>query len=52
MTATSEGISKDIDSIANISKETSSASNQVSQASDELSRLSVSLQGVVKEFTV
>jgi len=52
MTATSEGISKDIDSIATISKETSSASSQVSQASDELARLSVSLQDVVKEFSV
>lgn len=52
MTATSEGISKYIDPIATISKETSSASTQVSQASGELASLSVSLQDIVKEFSV
>jgi len=38
-----EHVKKDINSIASISKETSPASVQVSQASDELARLSVRL---------
>ena len=52
MASTSDSISKDVETIASLSKETSTGSNQVFQASDGLSRLATNLQGIVKGFRV
>ena len=50
MSTTSEEISKEIEQIAGISRETSSSSEETAQASGELSKLSVTLENIVKEF--
>ena len=50
MAVTSEAISSDIEVVASLSKNTSSGSDQVSLAADDLSSLAVSLQAIVKRF--
>lgn len=52
MTATSDQISKDIERIASVSKESSISSQQTAQAATEMSKLSLNLQSVVREFKV
>jgi methyl-accepting chemotaxis protein len=52
MAATSEEISKDIESIASISRETSTSSDQIAYASQEMSRLAINLEKDVSGFTV
>jgi methyl-accepting chemotaxis protein len=50
MSATSDQISKDIESISGISSETSMASGEVTKASQELARLGTDLQGISQQF--
>jgi methyl-accepting chemotaxis protein len=50
MSATSEEITREIEQIAIISRETSSSSEQTAQASGELATLSATLQNIVREF--
>jgi len=52
MTTTSDGINRDIEGIAAVSKETSGSSEQIAQASQELADLSRGLEKVVSGFTV
>jgi methyl-accepting chemotaxis protein len=50
MSATSDMISKDIESISGISNETSMSSGEVTKASQELARLGTDLQDISKQF--
>jgi methyl-accepting chemotaxis protein len=50
MSVTSDQINKDIDSISSISTETSTASGEVTKASQGLARLGTDLQGISKLF--
>jgi methyl-accepting chemotaxis protein len=50
MSATSEEITREIDQIATISRETSSSSEQTARASGELAALSTTLENIVREF--
>jgi methyl-accepting chemotaxis protein len=50
MTATSDMISKDIESISGISNETSMSSSEVTKASQELARLGTDLRDISKQF--
>ena len=52
MSATSDAISKDIESISGISGDTSLSSNEVLKASNELSRLGGDLQSIAHQFKV
>jgi methyl-accepting chemotaxis protein len=52
MASTSEEINKDIEMISSLSADTSGSSGKIAKASNELSQLSVNLEGVVKEFIV
>ncbi len=52
MASTSEEINKDISMISSLSKETSGSSGQIAHASGDLSKLSISLEEVVKGFNV
>jgi methyl-accepting chemotaxis protein len=52
MAYTSEHINKDIEAIASLSRETSSESNRVVEASGELAGLATRLQGMVKTFRI
>ncbi len=50
MASTSENISKDVETMASLSRETADGSQQVFQASDSLSRYAVNLQDIVRGF--
>jgi len=52
MASTSEQISKDIETIATVSKETSGNSEDITKASLELAELSVNLERAVAGFNV
>jgi methyl-accepting chemotaxis protein len=52
MASTSEEINKDIEMISSLSRGTSSSSEQIAKASNELSLLSVNWKDVVKGFKV
>jgi methyl-accepting chemotaxis protein len=52
MSAVSEQITQDIETIAGVTNETSSNAIQISQASADLARLAASLEGMVSQFRI
>jgi methyl-accepting chemotaxis protein len=52
MASTSEEINKDIEMISSLSADTSGNSGKIAKASNELSQLSVNLEGVIQGFIV
>ena len=50
--AATDTISRDIQDIANTTKETATSSTQIAEASNDLSKLAANLQGLVAQFKI